>query len=619
MATIVCFTLLNIVLLCISVYFYLRSQSSADGASSKDDASASAAATAAAAAAAQLFPANPQTSVEPLSAVLSRPVESQARAAGMEVEVECTDPVWCKVPIPVKSHYKFDTPIDASRWKRAQMQAARGEQVLLEQIVRVFPNHFDYLDGDRSFRRLHSLIDVFVDHKSGLSALSKKSAVTMGIKDARTGGRRRRLAAETTPKKNGADDGGDGEEEISLEKGKSSNPAQEIAGHVDGKRVVPEAYNYRTARRAPIVQMGYFGFAKNLNTFFSGNFVGGNFIKKGDFFREWARLKNEIDVPFITICALNENWGLLSTMFPNRTAAWGQCCDPAKEKQLYDFLAHDKTLLLITNQHNNISHPKLLTIPRGIPLTWQHTAKLMWDTQRKVLSEVKKTKLLFAASSNWGARGQMIRCISSKFQVADFEGHSAAPTIHKKMSQIKVDRRHYYEKLGGTYFGLALPGLGYDCFRTWELLTMGTIVVLERGVGLDRTVRFSHLPPFISTILASLTTLHLHLTSPLSLEQLWRLPALLLDDFADVTPDLLRSAYVEAVYRAKEFEFERLTQSYWYSVITNVSATMSMRPLLDAFPMRAEDANFCRPRVPYPCGKTDTCGPGTKRIPAVSC
>ena len=103
--------------------------------------------------------------------------------------------------------------------------------------------------------------------------------------------------------------------------------------------------------------------------------------------------------------------------------------------------------------------------------------------------------------------------------------------------------------------------------------------------------------------------------------QLWRLPALLLEDFNEVTPELLRSAYVEAVYRADEFEFERLTQNFWYSVITNVSATMSTQPLLDKFPMRAEDADFCRPRVPYPCGQNrpHTCGPGTKRIPQRSC
>jgi len=484
-ATMVCFSIFNLLVLGATVFFYFRSRATDDSSPVEDTSSI------------QPYASNAAAGkIESLTATLAKALtkspstgaasETVAGAIDDTEVVECNDPVWCKVPIPKISHYKFDSPINPAKWKRAQMQAARGDQVLLDRIVRVFPNHFDYLDGDRAFRKLHSLIDVFVDHKSGLSALNKKSAVTMAVKDTRTGGRR--LAAASAAG-SGGDDGED-EGDLPLQKAKSGGVSQEIAGHIDGKRVVPEPYNYRAARRAPIVQMGYFGFAKNLNTFFSGNFVGGNFIKKGDFFNEWARTKNDIDVPFITICALNENWGLLSTMFPNRTAAWGQCCDPAKEKLLYEFLAHEKTLLLITNQHNNISHPKLLTIPRGIPLTWQHTAKLMWDTQRKVLHKVKKTKLLFAASSNWGARGQMIRCISKKFQVDDFEGHSAAPTIHKKMSQIKLDRRHYYEKLGTTYFGLALPGLGYDCFRTWELLTMGTIVVLERGVGLDKTVSF---------------------------------------------------------------------------------------------------------------------------------
>ncbi len=169
--------------------------------------------------------------------------------------------------------------------------------------------------------------------------------------------------------------------------------------------------------------------------------------------------------------------------------------------------------------------------------------------------------------------------------LADFEGHSDTPPA--EMAKMKVDRRHYYEKLGQARFGVALPGLGYDCFRTWELLTMGTIVVIERGVGLDRT--------------------------------LWRLPALLLEDFDEITPQLLREAYVEAIYRADDFEFERLKQSFWLDVIANVSYSKSTQPLLDAFPMEAEEQDFVRPKVPYECGKTGTCGKGTKRIPKNSC
>lgn len=94
----------------------------------------------------------------------------------------------------------------------------------------------------------------------------------------------------------------------------------------------------------------------------------------------------------------------------------------------------------------------------------------------------------------------------------------------------------------------------------------------------------------------------------------------MIEDFAELTPSLLRQAYLEALYRAKEFEYQRLTQSYWYNVILNVSASMSIQPMLDAFPMHAEDTTFTRPRVPYECGKTQSCGdPKVKRTPRESC
>ena len=81
----------------------------------------------------------------------------------------------------------------------------------------------------------------------------------------------------------------------------------------------------------------------------------------------------------------------------------------------------------------------------------------------------------------------MLHCISQKFTVMEFEGHDETPK--SEMALLKVDRKRYYEKLGGAKFGVCLPGLGYDTFRMWELLTMGTVVIIERGVGFDRTVR----------------------------------------------------------------------------------------------------------------------------------
>jgi len=94
---------------------------------------------------------------------------------------------------------------------------------------------------------------------------------------------------------------------------------------------------------------------------------------------------------------------------------------------------------------------------------------------------------------------------------------------------------------------------------------------------------------------------------------------LLLEDFSDMNENILRTAYLEALYYAKEFEFERLKQSYWWSIIANVSATKSHQVLLDKFPMEAETPDFHRPFVRYPCGVDGTCGPGVKRIPKEEC
>lgn len=105
---------------------------------------------------------------------------------------------------------------------------------------------------------------------------------------------------------------------------------------------------------------------------------------------------------------------------------------------------------------------------------------------------------------------------------------------------------------------------------------------------------------------------------------MWRLPVVLVDDFAQVTPQLLRAAYVEALYRAEagQFEFQRLRQSYWYSFLMKVSTTKSLDTILQHFPMEAQDINFARPAEPYRCQDKrgrPTCGEGTKRTPAEYC
>lgn len=375
-----------------------------------------------------------------------------------DFESQCTDPTWCSIKMPSISYFHFDPPSDIKRWRKAQLQAMKGEQVLLRESIKAFPTHLDFLDGDISFRKMHLAMDFFVDERRDLSPLLPGKSSPVETDDHSTPSvpkrkKSRRLEAKdskypaiTSPKKMN---------------GKLLYPWE-----IDGKRAVPDPYDFRRAERAPVVSIGYTAFTRDSQTYFSGNRMGGAFIDRNTFFRHWRKVMHRIDTPFIAVCALNENWGFISTKFPNRTAGWGRCCDTPRDRIVYDFLNHDKTLLLVTNQHANVSHPKLMIWPRGIPVTWGMTRMMIWDTMHKVLkhnslnpNENKKEVLLFAASSKWGPRPQILRCVSDKFDPKEFDGHSNNPPGPR------LDRNAYYEKMTTAMFGLGLPGLGYDCFR----------------------------------------------------------------------------------------------------------------------------------------------------------
>ena len=102
---------------------------------------------------------------------------------------------------------------------------------------------------------------------------------------------------------------------------------------------------------------------------------------------------------------------------------------------------------------------------------------------------------------------------------------------------------------------------------------------------------------------------------------------------------------MEALYRVDEFEFERLTQTYWHALIGKVAHSMSSQPMFDKYvldyeqfwfpgfdcigfcigfnrfpPNTSEDPTFCRPAVPFDCGPLKAnCGPETKRTPKSYC
>lgn len=229
-------------------------------------------------------------------------------------------------------------------------------------------------------------------------------------------------------------------------------------------QVLPaQNYDFRHAKRAPIMKYGYHAFAKGDNVF-TGKFEGEGFGGLNDLYRMWTPIRKDINTPYILLHAQNENWGIFSTLFPNRTVDWGRCCDDAADrKHLKEFLDDDNLLMFLINQHSNISHPKVLTIPRGLPGPDEFSRKMVWDVMRNTLKRGTKGRLLFTAASSWGPRPQIIKCVRSKFHPDDFQGLYAGPELKK--SPPRISKVEYYTRLAAARFCLAVPGLGYDTYR----------------------------------------------------------------------------------------------------------------------------------------------------------
>lgn len=62
---------------------------------------------------------------------------------------------------------------------------------------------------------------------------------------------------------------------------------------------------------------------------------------------------------------------------------------------------------------------------------------------------------------------RILRCVSDRIPQEFFVGHSDTPkdTYENARKRTEASRTEYYHKLGRAMFGLAVPGLGYDCFR----------------------------------------------------------------------------------------------------------------------------------------------------------
>ena len=75
---------------------------------------------------------------------------------------------WMEVPMPEKSYFAgFQPPDNALKWRKAQLDAMSGRNILLDEVLKVIKCPGDILTGEKKFKWIHRIADVFVDKKTG--------------------------------------------------------------------------------------------------------------------------------------------------------------------------------------------------------------------------------------------------------------------------------------------------------------------------------------------------------------------------------------------------------------------------------------------------------------------
>ena len=247
---------------------------------------------------------------------------------------------------------------------------------------------------------------------------------------------------------------------------------------------------------------------------------------------EMHKIMNQGQPPMVIINSMDENWGFLSTPIVNRTTKWINMTNHllihnSNYNTLRYFLDSDKIVLLICNTHIDPEigyHEKVLSVPLGI----KDRDRIFNRMTTLSKMNITKTKLLTINNSGWGGRAAINEEVSRNFDY----------TIRN--SYDKSHRSHFVEAAESKFI-LCPSGLGFDTYRLWETLLLGSIPIVESNSGFDRTYSM--------------------------------LPVLVVKNFSYVTPTLLNRAYPCFERNVQNFHFNHLHLDYWLKLIQTAIST----------------------------------------------
>ena len=134
-----------------------------------------------------------------------------------------------------------------------------------------------------------------------------------------------------------------------------------------------------------------------------------------------AEFKNK----FVGLGLPNENWGLGKLLLSQPSVTWGLAMDrsartPYSEgweypnEYLQKLLDKEELIMMLVNQHHNLTHPKVLSTPLGVA---RGTGHQIWDAMQSLdAKNVSKDsrRLLFSLGSDYAFRPSIRECCEER-------------------------------------------------------------------------------------------------------------------------------------------------------------------------------------------------------------
>jgi hypothetical protein len=206
----------------------------------------------------------------------------------------------------------------------------------------------------------------------------------------------------------------------------------------------------------------------------------------------------------------------------------------------YTKLLNNNNLIHAFIQNCSISHEKITHLPLGINYHTLSEKDYSWGLQSSATEQDNELKNIQDTLKPFGVRRR--KCFSNfHFNIGDkkysYDRKDAIEEIPTELMYYQpkeLSRKETWEQQKEYAFVISPHGGGLDCHRQWEALCLGCIPIVKKSP--------------IDSIYADL-------------------PVLIVDEWSDITEDLLNSTIER--FNRRSFNYDRLLLRYWVDKINN--------------------------------------------------